>query len=228
MIYSVIPIGATDDKIVYFTDSLEIVEFRNFTIFQFFSVNTSKLLVGKKNDDSPILQKTTVTIIKKYFITKAGEKNGYYIDPDTLRVIGKNSMDSLHKAQGFLFGFYNIYESTKKNSSLYESITNKIKDETVEKYIPIKKSDKSFSDTMYYYYSSNKDYTDISFSLSPEQDKLGKGKMYKCVGKFLGNPEAEKPHEKIEREISIEMKPNKANDPELIKRLCEKAGVLFQ
>lgn len=227
IIYATLPIGAADKTILYFTDSLEIIEYKKFRVFQFFSVHTSNLFIGQKPDGSPISQKTTVTITKKYFVTKMEEKDGFHIDPVTLRMTGKSLVDSLHKTDGFLFGFYKIYESHKKHSFLYATKKNESERETIEKYTPIKKNDKSFTDTMYYYYSAKKDYTDITFSFSPEQDTLGKGKMYKAVGKYIGNPKAEKLYEQLEKNISIELKPIKVNNPELIKRLCEKAEEFF-
>lgn len=225
-VYTIIPVGSDDKTVFNYIDSLAIIEYGSFRIFHSFSIHTSNFFVGQNEDGSPKSQKTTVTTKNRYFITKPGQKYGYYIDSANLSMTGKNSVDSLYKANSFLFTFYKVYDSNKNHSVLYSS-KKESEERTIDKFIPVKKINNSFADTLYYYFSAKKEFTDINFSLSPEQDKMGKGKMYKAVGKYIGDPKAEKPFEKLERDIIIEMKPKKITNPELIKKLCEKAAVFF-
>lgn len=181
-ITSNVPVILDNGKLENETDSLDVVEFENYFIYVIPRLTES--YKASANHSGDVSHKIFVgnKISYKYLIAAKGNLYGDLYDSLNAHTGKKTNIDTFLLQQGFLgCNFYNAF-SVKATDSLVQRIFLN-KSNVLEKYVTVRKTDESYNDTTYLYFT--KDLTDIDFSFCKELDRAKNMKLYKS--RFIYN-----------------------------------------
>lgn len=170
-ICTVIPIVKTDGSVIFFHDSVSVIYYNNYTLYEFAEIKNFFM-------DTVLVKKT---IENRYLLHNKKEQYGFYYDSIDAKVGRSVRVDSiLRKRTGYE---QSLYFPTKVE--LINSQKNKSGYELIEKYKSKTRIDYTYPDTLIVYYTNKLKHVD--FTLSKILDSVKKIKVQKIRAVF--NPQ---------------------------------------
>ncbi len=166
--------------------------------------------------------------LEKYFYLLYDSTNQFCYRVDSLDInttFIPLKLDSVLK-QKLPFQFSNMYNSIKNT---VVEISNVQLSDTTKVYFNARKNkpDPSFSDSVYYYYSTSDHVKKIPFSFAQELDSLKTRKLFKIRILYNENKNGRTEYEKIAKELLFEMKPIKLLEEMQVKKLLDSFNVRY-
>lgn len=203
-VYQKIQIPMIDGRIEDLTDSVKVISYKNFVLFQV-PYSNQKFLI--RWDSTGEQHQTLISNEpkQKYFVHESTDSLGFEYDSLNSERGQKKSVDSFLNTK--VFGNLIFYD--RKNDSLVESGEME-KGILLEKYVPKVKFDYSYSDSSYFFFSNRFD--NLNYTLSRELDSIKQKKLFKVVSVYnAGYDTAFKTH-LPRREYVFEIRPATLNN----------------
>lgn len=208
-ITSSLPALNPEGILTVFNDTLNIFYYKNLIMYQIPVVKSrSKGTINKAGD---LINESLVNIeiSHKYLVYRKGDPIGLLYDSISHKNGARTSVDSF-LTSNTITNFEAFYKKKRTNDSLlgtYKIGSNNI---FVEKYIPKKSLDPSYSDSTYLYYDSNLNFVDFSFSR--EMDSIGNAKLYEVKIIYNPKPQSTSAYMKAGREIIFKLEKTEPGD----------------
>ncbi len=174
-----IPIDTFNNSIIYSEDTSRIYYFKGFKIYENTVKRLRSVTINEDTRDTVSRNNGSGIAGYYYFILKDNSTEGiFYKSIDTAKT-SKMSAEAFLKRNSLKYNFRSAVDSANRNFN-YLTRTSMINHLIVDKYVPIKKIDKSYSDTLaFYYFKDNTIYTK-SF-LSAYLDTVPDYRLFKVV-----------------------------------------------
>jgi len=169
---SSVPYIDDNGKVLQFETSIDIAQQGEFFLLRIPSISIKNRYPPQNATDSKEIVTHSVNLVYNYFAFKNGVPLGIWYDSLNSEKGRFLSVDSIKSLCNF-YDCENVISQGKDNDSLVYELGNKHK--LVEKYVPKKKYDESYPDTMELKYINK--YILPDFSLSRECDSISKMKL---------------------------------------------------
>jgi hypothetical protein len=196
-----LPLSDTNGSIMQADHSRWVFYYKNMELF--------KIPVGNSEFENGELKRAWETYM--YLIRRKEEPKGILFYHDSIEQ-EQVDIDSFKK-KSTMTSFDVFYGATKWSDSLIgkENLPGNI---TLVKFLPRKKLDESYSDSIMMYF--RRDLWNVGYSLCPELDYEYKMKFCKIRMVYNGNPLSEHAYYRNKREIMLKMEPAELNDKDEI------------
>lgn len=221
-VISEMPFDIRNDSVLYLKDEATLYKFDNYTVYEeeinspFQTTNGTGL-----TKSIPFIAGEIKT---RYFVSNDSLNYGVYFEPLTNKISGKIPVDSFKRKNTLLYSFDSFQTKFMDKYKFLKRTINK--DDEIVNYFIVKVSGvPTMADTVCYYYTKEKSFTNVNYSFAVNSDTIKNYKLYKFIGILNQLDYPDSRTYKIRNEIKLFFYPFQSDKSIEIKSIIAQSGL---